>query len=163
MDSYTYALDDEAQYSIPGTTRLAINNNNSSSNSNREPAATAAHTTAAIVCANGTRNLSTVRAKRTRKQWVDPLIDTLNLSLEPNCAICNHSMDSWDLYFDHITFDQTHIENAARALVTAASAANSRTKPTSRTNGSYPSSSPVLYAKDDSDSRLVGQSSSPIM
>ncbi|KAJ2049889.1 hypothetical protein GGH13_008853 [Coemansia sp. S155-1] len=146
----TYSLDD-TQCSVPGSTRL---------NSSSATTATTAHATA-TVSTESTRAVPSARVKRTRKQWVNPVTDSLRLAVEPNCAVCNCSMGSWDSYYDHIMFDQAHTENLARSLPASS---NLRSKPTQLTASSpSSSSSSILYMKGEQGSPAEDQTSSPIM
>ncbi|KAJ1767559.1 hypothetical protein LPJ74_005301 [Coemansia sp. RSA 1843] len=51
-----------------------------------------------------------------KSTWVNPFTEALHRSVEPNCRVCDCSMDSWDMYFDHLMFDQDHQVNEMREL-----------------------------------------------
>ncbi|KAJ2686806.1 hypothetical protein IWW39_003393 [Coemansia spiralis] len=156
MDNFAYTLDD-SQCSVPSATRRSYRRG---PDTRMATTATAAHATATIA-ANSARALPAARAKRTRKKCVNPLTDSLGLSVEPNCSVCNCLMGSWDLYFDHIMFDRVHNENVA--LSTAANT-NSRTKPTAPTASSpSSSSSSIHFMKGVLGSSVEDQTSSPLM
>ncbi|KAJ2725885.1 hypothetical protein GGI07_000930 [Coemansia sp. Benny D115] len=48
--------------------------------------------------------------------WFSPIIASLETEVEPNCKLCDCTMDSWDLYFDHLIFDPNHKLNEYREM-----------------------------------------------
>ncbi|KAJ1903454.1 hypothetical protein LPJ81_003045, partial [Coemansia sp. IMI 209127] len=73
---------------------------------------------------------------RNRSTWVNPFTEVLHRSVEPNCRVCDCAMNSWDMYFDHLMFDENHQLNEMREMFER----NSRTKSTSSSHSPLPRS-----------------------
>ncbi|KAJ2404047.1 hypothetical protein J3B01_001428 [Coemansia erecta] len=49
-----------------------------------------------------------------QKNWVNLFTAPLCFEVEPTCSVCDCDMESWDAYYDHITFDPDHHTNELR-------------------------------------------------